>query len=58
MAVRHRGPKTAAGKAQAALNGKVRQLGPKSGREAQRDLAGISKLLQELAATRRAAEGR
>ena len=41
-----------------AMNRKARQLGPKSGREVQRDLAGIGQLLQELAATRRAAEGR
>ena len=52
------GPKTAAGRARVALNGKVRQLGPKSGREVKKDLAEISQLLQELAATRRAAEGR
>ena len=52
------GPKTAAGKLRVALNGKVRQLGPKSGREVKKDLAEISQLLQELAATRRAAEGR
>lgn len=52
------GPKTAAGKARVALNGKVRQLGPKSTREVQRDIAGVSEMLQKMAATRRAAEGR
>lgn len=51
------GPKTAAGRARVAMNGKIRQLGPKSRREVRRDLVGVGQLLQELAATRRAAEG-
>lgn len=50
------GPRTAAGKARVALNGKVRQLGPKSAREVQNDLEGLGRMLREMAAARRAAE--
>jgi len=46
------GPRTAAGKAKSILNGKLRQLGPRSVREIQRDLAGLRKLVSEMGAAR------
>ena len=42
------GPKTPEGKAKAALNGKVRQKGPRSVRELRRDLAPFYELLNEM----------
>jgi hypothetical protein len=42
------GPRTAAGKARAALNGKRRQKGPLSVREVRRDLADVRDLLREM----------
>jgi hypothetical protein len=51
------GPRTAAGKAQAALNGKHRQLGPISIRELRRELAKYQKLRLEMAGTRAALNG-
>ena len=48
------GPRTPAGKAQAALNGKRRQLGVFSVRELRRELAKYQKLTQEMAGTRAA----
>jgi hypothetical protein len=43
-----RGPITAAGKARSAQNGKLRQKGPISVREARATLAGLRELLQEM----------
>jgi hypothetical protein len=43
-----RGPKTPEGKAKSALNGKKRQLGPRSVREIRADLAGLRDLLREM----------
>ena len=42
------GPRTPAGKAQAALNGKRRQLGVRSVREIKADLADVRNLLREM----------
>ena len=42
------GPRTPAGKAQAALNGKRRQLGVRSVREIKADLADVRSLLREM----------
>jgi hypothetical protein len=42
------GPRTPAGKAQAALNGKHRQLGLRSVREIKADLADVRGLLREM----------
>jgi hypothetical protein len=42
------GPRTPAGKAQAALNGKRRQLGIRSVREIKADLADVLSLLREM----------
>jgi hypothetical protein len=42
------GPRTPAGKAQAALNGKRRQLGIRSVREIKADLADVRSLLREM----------
>src|SRR3954462_7223030 len=41
------GPRTPAGKARSAANGRVRQLGPRSIREIRRDLAGLHGLLRD-----------
>ena len=46
------GPRTPAGKARVALNGRIRQLGPRSVREIRRDLAGLRKLVSEMGAAR------
>jgi hypothetical protein len=50
------GPRTVAGKAQAAANGKKRQLGPWSIRESRRELADVRSLIGDLQQTRRLAE--
>jgi hypothetical protein len=42
------GPRTPAGKAQAALNGKSRQMGIRSVREIKADLADVHSLLREM----------
>ena len=42
------GPRTPAGKARVALNGKVRQLGIRSVREIKADLADVRSLLREM----------
>ena len=47
------GPRTAAGKAQAAANGKLRQIGELSVREVQWELTGLDAVLEDLAAVRR-----
>ena len=46
------GPRTQAGKRKVALNGKKRQLGPRSVREIKADLSGVRDLLQQLKASR------
>jgi hypothetical protein len=46
------GPRTAAGRAQAALNGKRRQRGPQSVREVRAALAPVRKLLEQMRETR------
>jgi hypothetical protein len=46
------GPRTPAGKAQAALNGKRRQLGIRSVREIKADLADVRSLLREMRESR------
>ncbi len=46
------GPRTPAGKAKVALNGKVRQQGARSVREVRRDLADVRTLLAGLRAAR------
>lgn len=46
------GPKTPEGKAQVIENGKKRQLGPRSVREIQADMAGLRDLLEDMRATR------
>jgi hypothetical protein len=51
------GPRTPAGKARVALNGKIRQLGPRSVREIRRDLAGLRRLVNEMCAARAATAG-
>jgi hypothetical protein len=51
------GPRTAAGKAQVALNGKSRQKGPRSVRELRRDLAELRILVEEMRSCRQAAAG-
>ena len=48
------GPRTAAGKAKVALNGKRRQVGELSVREMRRELSGMDKVLADLAAIRQA----
>ena len=50
------GPKTPAGKAQAARNGKKRQLGPRSVREIRADLSEIRASLKDMAEIRRQIE--
>jgi hypothetical protein len=47
------GPRSPAGKARVALNGKTRQKGPLSVREIKRDLAGLLGLLADMRANRR-----
>lgn len=62
-ALRHRpwlrstGPTTAAGKAQAVVNGKRRQLGPLSVREVRAELAGMNALVRAMADARSAVSG-
>jgi hypothetical protein len=51
------GPRTAAGKAKMALNGKRRQLGPRSVREVRADLAGLRAMLKDMQTTRVALTG-
>jgi hypothetical protein len=51
------GPRTAAGKAQMVLNGKKRQLGPRSVREVRADLAGLRQLLEDMRAARATGTG-
>jgi hypothetical protein len=51
------GPQTPAGKAKVALNGKKRQLGPRSVREVRADLAGLRALLDDMQAARAAVTG-
>ena len=51
---RSTGPRTAAGKAQVALNGKTRQKGEKSYREKRAEMAEISQLLTNMEALRNA----
>src|SRR5262245_47228862 len=46
--LRSTGPKTAAGKAKVALNGKKRQIGPRSVRETRADLAELRALLRQM----------
>jgi hypothetical protein len=48
------GPRTAAGKAAAARNGKVRQLGPRSVREIRAELADLGALVQAMRDARQA----
>jgi hypothetical protein len=47
------GPRTAAGKAQAALNGKLRQVDEVSVREVRGELAGLNNVIEQLASIRR-----
>ena len=47
------GPRTAAGKARAALNGKLRQVDEVSVREVRHELAGLNNVIEQLAALRR-----
>jgi hypothetical protein len=51
------GPRTAAGKAKVAHNGKKRQLGPRSVREVRADLAGLRALLRDMRAAQAAVMG-
>jgi hypothetical protein len=51
------GPRTAAGKARSAQNGRARQRGPVSVRRLRAELADVRALLGELRAGRRAAAG-
>jgi hypothetical protein len=51
------GPRTPEGKAQMVLNGKKRQLGPRSVREVRADLAGLRALLDDMQAARAAMAG-
>ncbi|MBO0699899.1 MAG: hypothetical protein J2P46_15990 [Zavarzinella sp.] len=46
------GPRTAAGKAKAAANGKARQLGPKSVRQIRAELADLGELVAQMRAAR------
>jgi hypothetical protein len=56
-ALRHRpwehstGPRTSAGRAQSVLNGKCRQVGPRSAREVKADLKVVRSLLRAMAQT-------
>jgi hypothetical protein len=51
------GPRTPEGKAQMVLNGKKRQLGPRSVREVRADLAGLRAMLKDMQTTRVALTG-
>jgi hypothetical protein len=51
------GPRTPEGKAKMILNGKKRQLGPRSVREVRADLAGLRALLRDMQTTRMALRG-
>lgn len=51
------GPRTAAGKARVALNGKVRQIGPRSLRELQADVADLRAMGELLRESRQAVLG-
>jgi hypothetical protein len=51
------GPRTVAGKARSALNGRARQRGPVSVRQMRAELADVLALLADLRAGRRAAAG-
>ena len=51
------GPKTPAGKARVALNGKLRQKGERSGRELESMLAGLGQLASTMAVLRRSLQG-
>ena len=46
------GPRTPEGKAQMVLNGKKRQLGPRSVREIRAELAGLRELMREMCHSR------
>jgi hypothetical protein len=46
------GPRTPAGKARAASNGKVRQIGPRSVREIRADLADVADLIRRVSQSR------
>jgi hypothetical protein len=50
--VRATGPKTAAGKARSAANGKRRQRGPLSTRELRAEMADVRRLIQQMRALR------
>ena len=54
---RSTGPRTAAGKTRAALNGKLRQKGVKSVRELRAELAGLRSMIDDMAGLRRLAGG-
>lgn len=51
------GPRTPEGKVRSALNGKLRQRGPRSVREVRRDVADLHVWLDEMEACRREALG-
>src|SRR5262245_10915045 len=51
------GPKTEAGKARVAQNGKLRQAGPRSVREVRADLKAVRDLISQLQQARAAADG-
>src|SRR5437763_784138 len=51
------GPKTPEGKAKSAANGKVRQVGPKSVREARSELADVRGLIAQMQTAREAVLG-
>jgi hypothetical protein len=51
--LRSTGPRTAAGKARVAANGKAKQVDEVSRREVQRELAGVDDVIRRLAAIRR-----
>src|SRR5262245_19860855 len=51
------GPTTPAGKAKVALNGKCRQIGPRSARETQAEMKAVRELLRQMQQARAAANG-
>ena len=51
------GPRTAAGKAKVALNGKKRQIGPRSVREVQADMQELLDLVREMKENRDLVDG-
>jgi hypothetical protein len=51
------GPRTPEGKAKMVINGKRRQLGPRSVREVRADLAGLRQLLEDMRAARAVGTG-